>query len=42
MGYRLIFHGLQDRELDQRYFPEANRLGHACNLLFARQLAVEE
>jgi putative methyltransferase (TIGR04325 family) len=42
LGYKLIFHGLQDRELDQSNFPEAYRLGHACNLLFARQLAVDE
>jgi putative methyltransferase (TIGR04325 family) len=37
LGYRLVFQGKQDRELDQRNLPESYRLERACNLLFARQ-----
>ena len=42
LGYKLIFQGMQDRELDQNNFPKDYRLGHACNLLFARQFVVDE
>ena len=41
-GYKLIFQGLQDRELDQSNFPEVYRLGHTCNLLFTRHWMNEE
>jgi putative methyltransferase (TIGR04325 family) len=40
LEYELIFQGLQERHYDQSNFPETHRLGHARNLLFARQPAV--